>query len=281
MKTNVEGSIATRPGTRRSAQLWVVVVTLALASIGVATPAMAAPPSNDTRAGAVEVGALPFTYTQSARHATADGPRRCLNHGSVFFRFQPDTAVDVQVDTVGSSYDTVLTVFTMSPDGPHLVGCSDDRIGPWGAVRFSARAGRQYYFMVANWWRAGDLRLNVAEVTDDPFEGDVTVESSTVDPDTGIATIAGTVTCNQPSALGLQGELRQLRGEIFVARGWFYQNAYCLPGSLMDWSVDVDSETGVAFGTGDARIRWDSIGLRDYGGRHDLTPTDPTLLTLT
>jgi hypothetical protein len=280
MKANVEGSIASRPGTRRLTQFWVVAVTLALASIGFVPPAMAAAPSNDTRAGAVEVDTLPFTYTQSTRHATSDGPRRCGNRHSVFFRFAPDTAMDVQVDTVGSGYYSDLAVIATTPDGPRVIDCAYDGISWYSAVRFHARAGREYYFMVSS-WRAGDLRLNVSQVTDDPFDGDVTVETTTVDPDTGIATISGTATCNQPSAVEVEGELRQLRAEIFVARGWFGKRGYCLPGSTTEWSVEVDSDTGVAFGTGDARIRWDRIRLSYLGGRLGLTPTDPTLVTLT
>jgi len=198
----------------------------------------------------------------------------------VFFRFTPETSVDVQVDTVGSNYDTVLTVYTRTPNGPKLVACNDDRISSWGAARFTATAGRTYFIMVATWWRRGNLRLNVTEVTDDPFDGNVTIEGGSVDPDTGIATISGTVTCNQPAAVSIEAELRELRSEIFVARGSFWKGGYCLPGSTRAWSVEVDSETAVVFAAGDARLRWGIIWLDGYE-RLDLTPAGPTPLTLT
>lgn len=281
MKANREGAIATRPGTGRLARIVIVTATLALTALGVVPPAAAAAPSNDKRTGAVDIGSLPFTYTEDTRHATSDGPRRCGDERSVFFRFTPDTAVDVQIDTVGSSYDTILAVFTRTADGRKLIACSDDAINSWGTVRFGARAGRAYLIMVTTWWRGGDLRLNATEVTDEPFDGSVTVEGGTVDPDTGIATIVGTATCNQPSAVSIGGELRQLRSEIFVARGWSSEDGYCLPGSTTDWSFEVDSETAVVFAAGDARLRWGFIQLRAYKGRLNLTPVDPTPITLT
>ena len=128
----------------------------------------------------------------------------------------------------------------------------------------------------------GDLVLNVTEVTQDPFEASVTVLGGTVDPDTGIVTVAGTMTCTHVSWVVVEGQLRQLRSEIFLARGWLEaDDLYCLPGSPNDWTIQVDTDTGVVFGAGDARIRWGSIALRDFNDWLDVTPEDPTLVTLT
>jgi hypothetical protein len=54
-----------------------------------------------------------------------------------------------------------------------------------------------------------------------------------------------------------------------------------LPGAPNEWTAQVDTETGVVFGAGDARIRWGSIALRDFSDWLDVTPEDATPVTLT
>ena len=131
----------------------------------------------------------------------------------------PSVTGRVQVDTIGSDYDTILTVFRMTNNGPEVIRCSDDDVSWWGAARFKATAGVEYFLMPgrrrgSDRRGGGELVLNVTEVTtQDPFEASVTVEGGTVDPDTGIVTLAGTVTCNHVSWLLADGELRQLRSE--------------------------------------------------------------------
>ena len=77
--------------------------------------------------------------------------------------------------------------------------------------------------------------------------------------------------------------LRQLRQGIFVARAYFYFYAACTPDNPAEWSVEVDTDTGIAFGSGPATVRtwyevgWD--GWRDYLYGQDL-PTDPSTITL-
>jgi len=248
---------------------------------------MAEPPSNDVRAGAVQVGTLPFSYAEDTTEATGNGPRRCGNRGSVFFRFVPESTGRVQVDTIGSDYDTTLIVFKMTDHGPDVIRCSDDGVSYWAATRFKATAGTEYFLMPGRCCGSdrrggGNLILNVTEVPQDAFEASVTIESGTVDPDSGIVTIAGTATCNHPSALYVDGMLRQLRSEIFLARGWLGgDNLSCLPGSSNEWSAEVDTETGVVFGVGDAKIRWGNIQLRDFSDWIDITPDAATAVTLT
>ena len=288
----IEDGLAEGPGERRHgmhrlARLWIVGTTIALVAFGAVSPATAETPSNDSRAGALEVGSLPFSHSQDTGQATPSGPKQCGNSGSVFFRFVPTVTGPVQVDTIGSGYDTILTVFRTTDHGPEVIRCSDDHVYRWGATRFKATAGVEYFLMPGRCCGSGrrgggDLVLNVTEVTQAPFEASVTVEGGTVDPATGIVTLALTVNCTHVSWLVADGELRQLRSEIFVARGWFgTESLYCLPGSPNEWTAEVDTETGVAFGTGDARIRWGSIELRDFSGWLDVTPEVSTPVTVT
>jgi hypothetical protein len=273
---------------RKTTRLGIVGATVALAALTLATPAAAAPPVNDTRAGAVEVGTLPFTYAEDTTGATANGPQACGNSGSVFFRFVPATTAKVQVDTVGSSYGTALTVFSRTPDGPDVLNCTDRGIGYWAAVRFNAVAGAEYFIMAARNGRSGrngggDLVLNVTEVTDEPFEGSVTVDSGTVDPDTAIVTLVGSSTCTTPSRLELGVQLRQIRSDIFLARGYNeVYDLFCLPGASIQWTIEVDTSTGVIFGPGDARVRVEYAAFQYFRRAYfDATPTDAQVLTLT
>ena len=52
----------------------------------------------------------------------ADGPRFCSNERSVFYAFTPAEDVYVQVDTLGSDYDTVLAIYTRDEAGRHRRG---------------------------------------------------------------------------------------------------------------------------------------------------------------
>ena len=73
-----------------------------------------------------------------------------------------------------------------------------------------------------------------------------------------------------------------MRQGIFVARGFFAFGTACVPGTPAEWSVEVDTDTGIAFGTGPALVRttyefaydgWqDFISPDDVAGRHPHPP---------
>jgi hypothetical protein len=253
----------------------VVLVTVALAAVTYAGPALAAPPSNDTEAGAVVIDAVPFTHSADTSEATPDGPGFCSNNASVFYRFTPTEDARVQIDLVGSDYDTTLGVYRRDAEGAVVpMKCNDDRFGLDSGVRFRARPGTTYYVIVGQCCGngrtgGGRLELNVSEVI--PLAIEMTVQvSETGTVDTGMATISGTVTCNQRSILYAEGTLRQLRGDdLYLARGWFWVEGGCMPGAPAAWSVEVDTETAIAFGAGSAALRmgsrasdgWDSVPL--------------------
>jgi hypothetical protein len=132
----------------RMRNLPVALVVAALVSTLPVIQALAQPPSNDTRAGAVSVTSVPFIYEEDTSEATASGPKFCSNNGSVFFKFHATSDLDLAVDTFGSDYDTVLAVFTKTAGAIDQIGCSDDAAGFTSAVRFHADAGTTYVFMV-------------------------------------------------------------------------------------------------------------------------------------
>ena len=178
-------------------------------------------PANDTEGGAIEIGSLPFTHSMDTSGATADGPRFCESAAWCSTRSRPMPRA-VQVDLIGSEFDTTLGIYTYRDDGEvRFVTCNDDRFGLASGVRFRAVAGVTYFLMVGAYDRGdgGPLVLTAGNVSDTTLEYEVEVTGGTTDPATGLATVTGTVTCNERSAVYREATLRQVRQGIFVARG--------------------------------------------------------------
>jgi hypothetical protein len=238
-----------------------IVATTAVVLGLAAPPAAAAPPSNDRQSGAIPIGELPFTTSQDTSEATAGGPRFCASRASVFYSFTTGVTEQVQVDTIGSDYDTVLAVYRRTAAGRvRAVDCNDDRFGVASGVRFRAVAGKTYFLMIGECCSnfgggGGQLVLTATEVADVPLQFSLDVTGGTVDPATGLATLNGTLTCNERMFVFREMELRQLRDSFFVARGIFGFEAACTPGAAQPWSVEVDTDTGIAFGPGPATVR--------------------------
>jgi hypothetical protein len=249
-------------------------VTVVLSTGG---PAFASPPSNDTESGAVRVDSVPFTHAVDTTDATPGGPRFCSSHASVFYTFTPSANVRVQVDTLGSEYDTTLAIYERDDAGNVVeVGCSDDRIGDASGLRLRALAGTAYVFMVGRCCGnpprgepgrpGGPLVLTVSAVSSAPLDVTISVGGGTVDPSTGVATISGTITCTRRAGVYVEGTLRQVRQGIFVARGYVSAYEACTPGAPVPWSTEVDTETSVIFGAGPATFK--RYYLSAYAGWH-------------
>lgn len=237
-----------------------IVVTVFVVGLW-ATPAAAAPPSNDRQAGAIAIGALPFTTTQDTSEATAGGPGFCPTRASVFYSYTPGTTDQVQIDTIGSDYDTTLAVYRRTNTGRvRALACDDDAFGFTSGVRFRAVAGRTYFVMVGQCCSnrgggGGELVLTATEVLDVPLAVEMDVTGGSVDQATGIATVNGTLTCNERSLVFRDMMLRQFRNNFFVARGFVGFEVGCIPGIVEQWSVEVDTDTGIAFAPGSATLR--------------------------
>jgi hypothetical protein len=251
--------------------------------------AAAAPPVNDTEAGAIEIGSLPFTHSMDTTEAGADGPRFCTNRASVFYSFSTDTRMRVQVDLVGSEYDTTLGVYTRTDAGKvQPITCNDDRFGLAASVRFRADVGVTYFLIVGQCCGTGPVEddggplvLRADRVSKVEVDGTLEFTGGTTDPDTGVATLFGTATCNELSVIQREGVLRQVREGLFLARGYFYVGAVCVPGAPAEWSVEVETDTGIIFGPGTAVLRsyyeFATDGYRDFVYTEDVPDVTVTL----
>jgi len=84
--------------------------------------------------------------------------------------------------------------------------------------------------------------------------------TDTVHVHQGIVELAGTVTCNRPAVVQLQGQLRQIYHRAIFS-SYFFQQLLCLP-TTTGWAVKVLPENGL-FDVGNASVLVDLYGSAD------------------
>ena len=145
------------------------------------------PKLNDPFADAVVILGVPYTNSQSTTGFTVEGgePAPCASIGSTaWYSFTPTSTGLHTADTLGSSYDTALAVYTGATLGTLVnVDCDDDG-GPGllSQLSFNATAGVLYHFQVGGFsGNSGALTFNLsgpppppaACSTNDDFEAGV------------------------------------------------------------------------------------------------------------
>lgn len=111
---------------------------------------------NDACAGASTIAAAPYSGTVVTTAGTieaADPAPSCGNHSrskSAWYRFTAPSSGTLTANTFGSTYDTILSVYTGSCGAftPLAGGCNDDSGSLQSRVSFQAVAGTTYYFLV-------------------------------------------------------------------------------------------------------------------------------------
>jgi alpha-tubulin suppressor-like RCC1 family protein len=124
------------------------------------------PAPNDTFETATPVPMTPFhdlVNTADASISQFDPYQPCGTYDfrsrSVWYRFDAPRDGTVTFDTVGSNYDTVISVHTGSRSALQLVpgGCNDDRARGDTASQLTlpVTGGTRYYLLVTDWFRMG------------------------------------------------------------------------------------------------------------------------------
>ena len=230
----------------RYAALLAVAIVCVIAR---AMPAYAAPPLNDTPAGATPITALPFSDSVMIDEATTDALDATLNaqcgapatEGSVWYRVDATEDGALVFDVSQSTFSAGALVTVGDPANGNVITC-----GP-GAVIFAVTAAQSYYVMAFSdtpGVTTGTLVVN-AMAAPPPISVDVTVDSKgTFNAKTGSATITGTLTCSGEDAqfAGVTVDLRQLVGR-FTVLGSGSIEASCT-SSPQPWSVEVLPITG-------------------------------------
>lgn len=128
-------------------------------STPVAVPSVGSGPPNDACGGAIVVTASPFASTVSVVSATAQAtdPKPSCNFAAtartIWYRYTAPRNGTITADTVGSTYDTVLSAYTGACGAltPVFGACNDNLGWFWrqSRITFAATAGRTYYFMIS------------------------------------------------------------------------------------------------------------------------------------
>lgn len=230
---------------------YAILVSLVIASsLAFAAPVLAAPPSNDTYAGATVIGSIPFSASLDTTEATTDADDAEANlqcgapvtDASVWYQFTAAADGGLVVDVSSSDYPAGVIVVTGSPGSFSIVTC-----GP-GAVAFQTFAGETYSILVfddtAGGANGGTLIINVEDIPPPPVV-DVTVDpTGTFDAQTGSATITGTVTCTGTADFAyMEVQLRQTVGR-FTVSGYGFIDFAC-DGTTQPWSIVVLPDNGL------------------------------------
>jgi hypothetical protein len=195
----------------RSRTLLVVALAVGLV-LAPASPAAAAPPSNDDFDAAIHITAVPFHVTADTTEATtaADDPP-CSGDHNVWYALILDTTTDLVLDTVGSDFTPVVSAFTGTRGNLTEVAC--DILGDQRTLRFTVEAGVTYYIVAGSLFSdpGGHLVLN-GQALPPPMQVAITLDPTGSVTSAGAAVIHGTVTCSRQGTVSVFGTLREQIG---------------------------------------------------------------------
>jgi hypothetical protein len=226
--------------------LTLVTATAGMVALGT-LPASAAPPSNDTIAGAKVITA-PFSETIDTTEATTDAEDAAINancgapatNGSVWYSLTATRPVYL-VDVSESSFTAGVIVATGTPGNLSIVTC-----GP-SSVAFEAAEGTTYFLMAFSDNPdvvGGQLSITVREAPPPPKVSMTIDEVGRVNAKTGVATVSGTYTCEgeEVDFTILRGRLSQRQGDAFVVGNFEQLGIEC--DGVNEWKAEVTPESG-------------------------------------
>jgi hypothetical protein len=202
-----------------------MAIVVALASLGLASPVLAAAPGNDVYAGRSIIAALPYSDTLDTSEATSDDLDVALNldcgapatDASVWYEFTPSVDGQIAIDAFASDYTVGIIVVAGTPDAYQLLG--------------------------------GNLILSVTELPPPPVLELTVAAQGSVNQRTGVATVKGTITCTGGDESGknfLEVQLTQIVGRFRIDGSG--STTFACNGLTEAWSVDVVSYNGVLGG---------------------------------
>lgn len=155
---------------------WLLGAVILLCLMVWSVPASVWSAGSDDWAGAVVVdpSTLPYSDTSDTTTATTEAgePFSPCGSGSasnsIWYSLTSTSFQSVVIDTSGSSYDTILSVWT-GGSLPTLsnVACNDDYVGLTSQVTIALTAGTTYYIRVSSYSAGGGTisNLNIAAIT--------------------------------------------------------------------------------------------------------------------
>ncbi|MFN2527011.1 MAG: calcium-binding protein [Actinomycetota bacterium] len=248
-------------GSARSLLVAVLVLVIVLSTVA---PAYAAPPANDDFDSAVEIQSIPFSFIQDTTEATAadDDPEACAQTGhTVWYEVTLTSPAELEADTFGSDYDTLLAVYIGARGTLLEIGCNDDfGSGKQSRLRWNAQPGISYYIMAAGVEDAAgllDFDLNTAPA---PVELALSYDPTEwVNSISGRPVITGTLDCStQQSGVIVQIEVTQ-RVQGKQIRGSGSTQVDC--SGPTRWLIDVSTRDN-------AHFTWGRVGIDGEAFEH-------------
>lgn len=232
----------------------VLALTGAMLATGlVASPAHGVPPANDQITSATRITAIPSTFQQDTTEATgsrADGD--CVGGRSVWYRYRSSTTKTARFTTIGTDFDSMLTVFKGPRDAKQLIRCNDDDVSRWEATQVRLLAGTTYWIAVSSCCShgatsGGHAELRVYRPTTPQIDADpVSAQSGGI---SGRLYVGVALSCATPSTYELYVAASQRQGTM-VANGEGGAYGTCLPGESSTVRVRIDPATQLAFNPG-------------------------------
>lgn len=240
---------------RRPTKLASLASVAVLTLLGVAGPAgtpLAAPPDNDTQAGAVEFG-VPFSFTQDTSEATVDTGEDvardyCLGIGApafehaVWFKTVVPPGGSTQavlLDVTQSDYGAGMAILQDTGSGLSVFDCVPGTfVGPAGAP-----AGTYYIVVFGDGTTpatSGNLVFAV-DVVPPPPEVTTTLNPTGTATKEGGALISGVSACtgggDGAALLFLEGQVTQTVGRLIVSSFFFIETFVPCDGAPFHWEA--------------------------------------------
>jgi hypothetical protein len=236
----------------KASRRFVAALAAALTSLAVVgSPAVAAPPTNDTYSGAETIAAIPFSTSLDTTEATTDADDDELNatcgapamDASVWYSFtSPDDSAYI-ADASASDYSAGVFVATGAPGSFSVLAC-----GPGGAG-WQAEAGETYSIVVIDdqedgTGNGGQMLLSV-DIAPPPPALEVTVnDTARFDAKTGSAILSGTIMCGSEAEFAfIETTVTQRVGRLLI-RGYGATEVTC-DGTTRPWELEVVGENGL------------------------------------
>jgi hypothetical protein len=252
------------PMRLRSLYLTAVALIAVASWLVLPSAAMAVPPPNDDFDSATVISSLPFTDSLNTTEATTAGDDPdCFGNGpTVWYSFTAGSDILVDANTFGSDYDTTISVYTGSRGSLTQIACNDDTVSLQSQVVFQATTGVTYFIMVGAFASGpgGNLQLTVQEAL--PPEISLSLDNTGFVDRQGVASISGSVSCNQPLGVNIGISLTQPVGRV-VIQGFGGTFVNCEPPSV-PWKVSISGTNG-RFAGGRAHVEADAFACNSAG----------------
>lgn len=236
----------------KASRRFLAALAAALTSLAVVgSPAVAAPPGNDTFSGAEAIAAMPFAASLDTTEATTDSDDDELNSwcgapamdASVWYSYTATADAALLADVSASDYSAGVFVAIGAPGSFEVLGC-----GPGGAV-WEAFTGETYYIVVIDdqqdgTGNGGQMELSI-DVAPPPPALEITVnKNARFDSKTGAAILSGTFVCGSDAQFAfLEASVTQRVGRMLI-RGYGSTDLTC-DDTTRPWEMMVFGENGL------------------------------------